>query len=185
MAPIRKTSTSHPLLIDFVEVGDRGAKLGMTLCPGKHQPDGSTGWWERDLESDLVRIAASGAAALVTLMEEPELEDMKVPAAALAQAASKHGIEWHHLPIRDGSVPDSRFHQRWPVTGARLRGHLRAGRSVVIHCKGGLGRSGMIAARLLVELGWDPEHAIKEVRRARPGAIETAAQEEHVRRLKS
>ena len=46
-----------------------------------------------------------------------------------------------------------------------------------IHCRAGLGRSGMIAARLLVERGMAPEQAIIEVRAARPGAIETEAQE--------
>jgi len=51
---------------------------------------------------------------------------------------------------------------------------------VLIHCTGGLGRSGMIAARLLVELGEEPRLAMQRVRAARPGAIETAAQEAYV-----
>jgi ADP-ribosyl-[dinitrogen reductase] hydrolase len=38
----------------------------------------------------------------------------------------------------------------------------------------------MIAARLLVEFGADPQSAINAVRRARPSAIETRAQEIHV-----
>jgi protein-tyrosine phosphatase len=58
------------------------------------------------------------------------------------------------------------------------------GSDVVVHCKGGLGRAGMMAARLLVELGMPPEQAIKEVRRARKGAIETSAQEVLVKRTK-
>jgi ADP-ribosyl-[dinitrogen reductase] hydrolase len=45
---------------------------------------------------------------------------------------------------------------------------------------GGLGRSGMIAARLLVELGEEPRAAIQRVRAVRRGAIETAAQEAYV-----
>jgi ADP-ribosyl-[dinitrogen reductase] hydrolase len=51
---------------------------------------------------------------------------------------------------------------------------------VLLHCRGGLGRSGTIAARLLVELGENPRVAIDRVRRARHGAIETPAQEAHV-----
>jgi ADP-ribosyl-[dinitrogen reductase] hydrolase len=38
----------------------------------------------------------------------------------------------------------------------------------------------MIAARLLVEFGLEPEEAIKAVRKARPGAIQTISQEEYV-----
>ena len=59
---------------------------------------------------------------------------------------------------------------------------LRGGGDIVVHCKGGLGRAGMIAARLLVELGMAPEQAIKEVRNVRKGAIETLAQETLIRR---
>ncbi|MDP7292161.1 MAG: hypothetical protein QF497_08015, partial [Verrucomicrobiota bacterium] len=54
------------------------------------------------------------------------------------------------------------------------------GESIVLHCKGGLGRTGTIAARLLVELGMTPGNAILAVREARPGAIETSAQETYV-----
>jgi protein-tyrosine phosphatase len=61
---------------------------------------------------------------------------------------------------------------------------LRNGDDVVVHCKGGLGRAGMIAARLLVELGMDTEEAIQTVRHVRKGAIETPAQLALVRRTK-
>jgi ADP-ribosylglycohydrolase len=50
---------------------------------------------------------------------------------------------------------------------------------------GGLGRTGTIAARLLVEFGVDPEKAIREIRMARPGSIETREQEEYVRKQKA
>ena len=62
---------------------------------------------------------------------------------------------------------------------------LRSGGDVLVHCKGGLGRAGMIAARLLVELGMAPEQAIREVRRARKGAIETPSQLALVSRTKA
>ena len=55
-----------------------------------------------------------------------------------------------------------------------------AGCDVLVHCRGGLGRAGTIAARLLVELGMEPETAIASVRAVRPGAIETSDQEKFV-----
>jgi ADP-ribosyl-[dinitrogen reductase] hydrolase len=54
------------------------------------------------------------------------------------------------------------------------------GGRVLVHCKGGLGRAGTIAARLLVELGEKPENAIAQVRLVRIMAIETGVQEDHV-----
>lgn len=52
-----------------------------------------------------------------------------------------------------------------------------------MHCKGGLGRAGTVAARLLIEFGQAPEDAIACVRAARPGAIETHQQETYLRQL--
>ena len=91
-------------------------------------------------------------------------------------------MSWRHLPIVDYSVPDAAFEQAWLVDGSEIRRFLRDGRDVVVHCKGGLGRAGMIAGRLLVELGMPPDDAIRMVRRARQGAIETPSQLEVIRR---
>ncbi|MFN9632974.1 MAG: ADP-ribosylglycohydrolase family protein, partial [Erythrobacteraceae bacterium] len=85
-----------------------------------------------------------------------------------------------HLPIRDVSVPGPDFEQAWQQHSPGLRARLRDGFDVVVHCKGGLGRAGTIAARLLIELGMEPAQAIGEVRQVRSGAIETRAQEHYV-----
>jgi Cyclin-dependent kinase inhibitor 3 (CDKN3) len=83
--------------------------------------------------------------------------------------------------IEDGDIPDAVFEKSWETVGTQLREELLRGGKILIHCKGGLGRSGMIAARLLVELGAaTPEAAIRRVRVSRPGAIETREQERHV-----
>jgi ADP-ribosyl-[dinitrogen reductase] hydrolase len=78
------------------------------------------------------------------------------------------------------SIPDERFERAWDVAGEELRSILRTGSSVLVHCRGGLGRAGTIAARLLVELGTEPATAIANVRAVRPGAIETSDQERFV-----
>ena len=94
-------------------------------------------------------------------------------------------LDWRHLPIADYSVPTEAFEKEWETHGREIRALLRSGGDVLVHCKGGLGRAGMIAAQLLVELGMAPEQAIREVRRARAGAIETPAQLGLVRRTKA
>ncbi len=85
-------------------------------------------------------------------------------------------MEWVHLPIRDRDVPGAGFEQQWAEGGEALRARLRSGFNVLVHCMGGLGRAGTIASRLLIELGWEAGDAVSEVRRVRPGAIETSAQ---------
>ena len=105
------------------------------------------------------------ACAVVTQVEPAELMMLKVP--HLGEAVHARGMAWHHLPIADYSIPDERFEQIWQTQGRALRTRLCHGENILVHCKGGLGRAGMIAARLLVELGMAPEDAIHAVRRGR------------------
>ena len=68
--------------------------------------------------------------------------------------------------------------------GEELRAQLRDGFDVLVHCKGGLGRAGTVAAQLLIELGTRPAAAIEAVRAARPRAIETTSQASYLLGLK-
>lgn len=174
------TSLNRPLRIAQIPAGPGLGAVGLTLCPGKRQAVSVSGSWQRDLATDLEAVQRWGAAAVVTLMPQSELQ--AVQAEGIGAACEALGIEWHHLPIQDVDVPNAAFETAWLYAGLRLRAHLRAGRHVLLHCRGGLGRSGTIAARLLVELGWDAQAAIRAVRAQRPGAIETRTQETHVLR---
>ena len=78
-------------------------------------------------------------------------------------------------------IQERRFEEEWETAGKELRQILTEGGRIVLHCRGGLGRTGTIAARLLVEFGIDTRAAIAAVRRVRPGAIQTREQEEYVR----
>jgi hypothetical protein len=176
-----KTSQSHPLIINPVAIPDAGGTIGLTFCPGKKHDSMYSGRWERDLAVDLAAIQAFGAKALVTLMESQEFDGVNVSLADLAGQAKEFGLEWHYLPIRDVSIPDERFEDQWAYAGLRLRTLLARGDNIVIHCHGGLGRTGTVAARLLVEFGDSPEVAIRKVREARPGSIETPAQEKFIK----
>ena len=173
-----RTSASHPLLIAEVCPAPGMGLIGVTLCPGKTQSWGLSGAWARDLDTDLGAIVTWNAAVVLTLVEQDELERLQV--TGLGYAVQEGHMEWLHLPIRDRSVPDAAFQEAWVEVGESLRARLRAGFNVLIHCMGGLGRAGMMAARLLVELGWKPDDAIRAVRKVRPGAIETDDQEDLV-----
>ncbi|MCU0948760.1 MAG: ADP-ribosylglycohydrolase family protein [Porphyrobacter sp.] len=176
---LARTSTSHPLQIAEVRVDAHYGSIGLTLCPGKRQSLAASGVWERDLVADMEAIRAWGAQAVVTLVEPDELEELRV--SGLGAEVHRQHMAWFHLPIRDVSVPGADFEQAWMTYGARLCAMLRDGFKVLVHCKGGLGRAGTIAARLMIELGVEPERAIREVRLARPGAIETPEQEAYVK----
>ena len=172
-----RTSHTHPLRIDSLKWNGSG-RIGMTFCPGKCDPHAMTGAWARDLSVDLQAMRDWGAGTLVTLMEEHELESLAV--SALGEAARARGLDWIHLPIRDVSIPDHRFVQRWPAIRQELAARLEMGQSVVVHCRGGLGRTGLVVGLLLVEAGVPPYEALNAVRGARPGALETREQERYL-----
>ena len=176
-----RTSDSHPLQIAFVETPGNG-RIGMTFCPGKHDPTAMTGPWDRDMHTDIAAIVHWGAVALVTLMESYELDLLGV--SGLGDAVLAQGLDWYHPPIQDVSVPTAAFEEQWTDVGETLRTRLLEGQSIVVHCRGGLGRTGLVAARLLIELGEKPVVALQRVRAARPGAVETVEQERYVLQVK-
>jgi protein-tyrosine phosphatase len=175
-----RTSKSDPIRVAFVEGPWQNGRLGLTLAPGKQQRVAATGAWARDLDADLLRLRDEhGTSTLVTLLTDEELVWARIE--RLSQACRAHGIEQLRLPIRDGGVPEDPAALAWLV--AQILSRLRAGKTVVVHCMGGLGRSGLVAACTLVAAGHRPARAIADVRKARPGAIETTAQEGEVGRF--
>jgi len=175
---MKKTSLTHPLQIATISAGSEFGRVGITFCPGKYDRHARSGEWNRDLALDLNMIRDWGAAAVVTLLEPKELALLRVE--SLGEEVRRRNMLWFHLPIVDVSTPDEHFEQAWDGAGEELRSILRGGSNVLVHCRGGLGRAGTIAARLLVELGMDPAAAIASVRAVRPGAIETSDQERFV-----
>ena len=173
-----RTSASDPLKIAEISGGPGYGRVGLTFCPGKYDPHAATGAWDRDLARDLDMIRDWGAAAIITLVETQELALLRVDRIG-AEVRRRH-MSWLHVPIVDVATPDEGFERAWVSAGEGLRSILRSGFDVLVHCRGGLGRAGTIAARLLVELGMEPGTAIAKVRKARPGAIETLAQEKFV-----
>lgn len=177
MAP--RTSESHPLQVATLATG-RGA-IGITFCPGKHQHLASSGNWARSLASDLDTLARWSVSEIITLVESHELDALRVP--HLGAAIVSRGWRWHHWPIIDGKPPDQRFVSAWARESDALAARIRHGARVVVHCKGGLGRAGTVATLIwsAVTGNTDVDHGIALVRQARPGAIETSAQEEFLR----
>jgi protein-tyrosine phosphatase len=132
----------------------------------------------QSLTDDLADLQAAGIGAVLSLTPMGELARLGVD--MLPREAQRMGLRHHLLPIEDFGVADAEAvaEALWFVDAAFARED-----GVLVHCRAGIGRSGMLAATILVHNGAPPEEAITVVRRARPGAMETEAQERFVRRF--
>ncbi len=152
------------LRIDRVPLAGPGW-LGLTLQPGRRDRG-------RDLPTDLAALRAEGAQVLIALLTRPELEAVGVPDYLTAAEAA--GFQVIHAPMPDQGVPAAAEAQ---ALLTRIEAALCGGAGVVVHCLGGLGRSGLVAACLLRARGVPAADALAQVRAARdPRAIESPAQ---------
>lgn len=126
------------------------------------------------LADDMEIILNWGADHIVSLTTEAEMARAGV--ADLGARLKGAGMDWSHLPIADFGTPDNAFRAAWPALSTRLRACLAQGGAVLVHCRGGCGRSGMVALRVLVELGEDPKLAHNRLKLTRPCAVETENQ---------
>ena len=166
----RTAEAESALRVDWVESELIGAgRLGITLCPGRRDRG-------RDLATDLARLRSEGVTRLLCLLTDSELNWAGVP--DLGPRAQAAGLTYRRFPVPDQGTPevaDALELVRW------CREATQRGQTVVVTCMGGLGRSGTLAACLLVSAGTAPEAAIAAVRAARgPRALETIAQEDFV-----
>jgi atypical dual specificity phosphatase len=119
-------------------------------------------------EADLRALADSGVKVLVNLHVQAHPPEL----------LTNCGLEEVHLPVADFTAPtEEQLRRGVNVIDEAIRG----GTKVAVHCGGGLGRTGTLVACYLVTQGRSAEDAIAEVRRLRPGSVETPAQEAAVR----
>jgi atypical dual specificity phosphatase len=124
----------------------------------------------RDADEDLASIAGAGITRLVSLTED-----------TLASGRLRSfGIHGRHFPVPDMGVPAigptaalCRDIERW----------LKSGEVVAVHCRAGLGRTGVMLASVLVWMGAGPDVAIEHLRERGKGFIQTEAQLRFVHRF--
>jgi atypical dual specificity phosphatase len=114
-------------------------------------------------KAELEWLRRQGIEVLISLTEEPLRRDW----------VNDAGILVVHEPIADMDAPTQ--DQLEHCVSAIVRAHER-NMGVAVHCRAGLGRTGAVIAAFFVERGRSARDAIAEVRRLRPGSIETEEQ---------
>lgn len=154
--------SSHPFWSQEVPRVD--GQLLLTPCPGTQQVP---------LTLSLDQLRFAGAHGVVTLMTAAELARLELE--QLGQQVEREGMRWFHLPIEDDQAPDATFDLIWQQALPAMRELLGDGKHLVIHCKGGSGRTGLVAAALLMTLGQPQADAMAAIKAHRPKAFTLAA----------
>ncbi len=118
-------------------------------------------------ESSWTALREEGVGAVLTLTEQPPPGD-----------PSREGLQALHVPMIDFGTPSLEELERCV---AFIRAQNEAGHAVAVHCFAGVGRTGTVIAAWLTTTGMEAEDAILELRRLRPGSVETGGQVDAVK----
>lgn len=149
--------TEHPF--DKLQLPN-GGEFIFTPCPGTK---------EASLNESLNRLKSAGARAVITLLPDSELARLSV--SELGSEVTALGMEWFQLPIEDDEEPSSLFAETWSQHKATLLTLFAEKQTLAIHCKGGSGRTGLMAAILMLESGHNWEMVQSLVQSIRPKAL--------------
>lgn len=140
-------------------------------------------WWidaphilgsENPTSTGLEKLSGEGFTILICLLDE----DAQAPRYD-ATAARTLGFVRHTIPVKDRHAPTiNQLNQFMKLLDA-----LPESAKTIVHCEGGIGRTGTFAAAYWVAKGMSASDAIARVRQARPGALETPEQEHAVAKL--
>jgi len=171
------TTPQHILHISTVTIPGMDGAIGISSCPGLREELTFPNIYEDCLLNDLMTIRKWGAVGVVTILDSQEIKALGIK--DLPHCAEWLDLRWFHLPFDINGVPDETFETLWSKAGPQLCRLLRNGKRIVVHCKDGTSRSGVIASRLLIELGIPPEQAITSVQKASPGSLQLHSQKKY------
>jgi protein-tyrosine phosphatase len=119
-----------------------GVSPGRLAILGRPRP----GEW---LADEIKDWAAAGLTDVVSLLEDSELREVGLTDEG--DLTRQAAMSFERFPIPDRGVPTSVSATRslW----SNLAGKIHGGRAVGIHCRASIGRAGMIATGVLVQIG--------------------------------
>lgn len=125
------------------------------------------------IEDEFTSIAEYGINRIVSLLEHHEA--LEVGLGEEKTLAEKCGMEYLSFPIPDRGLPISIT--EFSIFTKRLYHEAAGGLNTVIHCRAGIGRTGIVAAGVLLHCGFEPIEAFQRISTKR-GVIVPDTQEQ-------
>jgi protein-tyrosine phosphatase len=134
------------------------------------------------LEDEISGWRKAGLDVVVSLLEKGEAAQFELDQEGVV--AESKGVRFISFPIPDRGVPAST--QEALSLFSDIATALEEGKNVAVHCRQGIGRSGLIAAGALLTSGMGVDKALEVVGSARGAAVpETSEQLQWIRHLPS
>jgi protein-tyrosine phosphatase len=111
------------------------------------------------LGDELAAWHREGIDTVVSLLTSEEERELDLSSEERETKAQR--MAFRSFPIPDRQVPDSETKLGKLLT--KIDEDLGLGKNVVLHCRQGIGRTGLVAACLLVTKGFDVRAAIKQL----------------------
>ncbi|KNZ58832.1 hypothetical protein VP01_1852g4 [Puccinia sorghi] len=144
-----------------------GGKLGNLLlssCPGKKVRMNETAAQRqaagnhrspicRDLKSDLSRAHSIGIRAIICCLDDEELEYLGSPWPEYSRISLECGLSVIRIPIAEGFAPQNGIKEVNEVLDEVIKNYTVLGIDVLCHCRGGVGRAGLVACCWMLKIG--------------------------------
>ncbi len=165
LPPVSQAGAEDAAAVGRVILVDHRGPVGFHwLVPGKLAGCAEPGA-QATLETELALLAGAGVHMLITLTERD------LDPAALA----RHRLSNLHVPIADRQAPS--IAQAY-MLASRIQRLMDQGLTVAVHCKSGIGRTGVVlAAWMMREGGYSVASALQRLRRVNPAYVRTPDQE--------
>lgn len=152
--------------------GPWSGKLGVAARPrGGDWLDEELKNWQKENVDTVVSLLTPEEESEFSLEEE-------------AGNTRRHGMQFVAIPVQDRQVPASEKAIESVVH--KLDATLSSGRNVLVHCRQGIGRSGLLAACLLIHRGSTADEAVEELSKVRNTQVpETVEQRQWINRYAS
>ena len=126
-----------------------------------------------DLEAAIAALSAQDIQQVVSLLETEEAQTLGLEREA--ELVKQLSMSFLSFPIADMGLPGST--DKFARLSRRLYRQIEAGTNSLVHCRGGIGRSGLLAAAVLLHGGLEVQQALAEVARKRARQVpETSEQ---------
>jgi len=115
------------------------------------------------LDDEIKGLKVRAVDCLVSLLEASEIGELDLEHEE--ELCEKWDIQFINFPIADFNTP--KYEREFLALVDELANKVRAGERVVIHCRMGIGRSSMLAAAIMIKLGYKGKEVFEVISKYR------------------